>query len=110
MEIRNSIMSNIPLGMKNAIPQQRLWQLLGINDRQGRKIIILMRRDNYPILTAPCGGYFVPDDENGVDEATQFIRSMSKQAISRFESIKAAKNYVRTHDKQIDIDSLINEV
>lgn len=104
-DIHDQIMALIPKGKENAIPQAVLAGLIGVNDRQVRRIINHMRRLLFPVFTDLHGGYYQPG-ANGVDEAKEFYRQMTRRGRSSMASAKCAKEFILEHDNQISFDNL----
>ncbi len=96
------VLSVIPKGKENAIHQQELAKILGLNMWQVKKAIQKERR-NGAVILSDQNGYWISDDK---EEIKAFLVSMRKQAISRFNSTKAINNSLREIEGQECLDTL----
>lgn len=81
----------LPTGKENAISSRKLCEIVGVNDRQLRKMILNERESGLLIMSnAGKGGYYLPATESEIDD---FIRMNEKQAFTRLKMTKSARDY-----------------
>ncbi len=92
----SSIAGVLPKGLENATSAKELAKTIGANDlRALRTRITLERIRGAPILSAPGGGYFLPDDgEKGVKEAELFLKVMDARTRTTAEVTEAARRFI----------------
>lgn len=84
----------IPQGKENAILLNDLGRVTGLNTRTIKSMVQELRDSGEVILSSAAGGYFYPtEDEHGLKDVNRYIDMMEAQAISRFNRVKAAKQW-----------------
>lgn len=68
------------LGDKNVISRDALSAYSGLSDRIVRKAIEQMRCNGNPIITDPCGGYYLATSQDDVKDAKAFLRKERARA------------------------------
>lgn len=91
------VITAIPTGRNHAIKVQDLSDRTGLTGRMVKQVINELRALGYPLVSSCNGGYFYPnpEDEEDVQEAERFFRMQYTQAISRFESAKPIKAWLK---------------
>ena len=89
------VIAEIPTGRNHAIKVKDLSDRTGLTGRMVKQVINELRALGYPSCN---GGYFYPnpEDEADVQEAERFFRMQYTQAISRFESAKPIKAWLKS--------------
>lgn len=84
----------IPEGYDNAIPKSQLRDLTGMKDRDLRRAIESLRKENVIISRPDGGGYFIPTKKD-----LKKVQQWYLTEFSRFKSIednlKATKKWLR---------------
>ena len=93
------IISALPKEEENAVFQKDLAKQIGITPTLLKKAIRYARQQGVDIISG-IHGYYLTDDE---EIKKRFIRTMSKQAKTRFSSIATMK-------KTVDDDGIIGQI
>lgn len=89
-KFKEKFISLIPYGSENGVPMKILADVFEIPDRQIRKIVELLRKDNVPICGDSNGYYFAVS----LEEEREYINLVR----SRFQSTWAV---YQTHDRHL---------
>ena len=94
---------DIPFGRTNAIPRAELAALWGVSERDVRRIVARMRKEEAPdaILssTRPPAGFWRSADP---EEVSAFVREMERRARSTFQALDGAKRVLRVAEARRD--------
>lgn len=95
----------LPAGQENAVDSETLMQRFHLSDRrQLRALVSLERSKGALILTAPGGGYFMPDaGEKGRREIRRFISTIRAKGVHTLAAAKPALRALRVTDGQITL-------
>lgn len=93
-------------GEENAIDSRELLRRFHLTDkRQLRALVSNERAHGALILTAPDGGYFLPDDgEKGRLEMKRFISTIRAKGVHTLAAARPALRQLRISDGQITLD------
>lgn len=97
------ITNYIPVGKQNAVHQEALAALLNVKPAAIKKMIREARQQGAPICSGQCG-YWQAETSA---EKELFIKSMRKQAITRFTTIKGMNIPNDKIDGQINLLDII---
>lgn len=88
-EVRDRIISHIPVGYDNRVGREYLVKVTGCSDRIVRKAIEVAVRSQEVIIINVDKGYFIPDleDENDVRRFHFFVSQESARANSVHEKV-----------------------
>ena len=100
--IEEMILTLIPKGRANAIHLGELCNRLKVSEHTIKCGVRALRKKGNPIVS-DIEGYWITEDKQ---EIADFIIRMSKQATSRFSSIKALKSQCNETEGQLSIDDL----
>jgi len=108
MMIDKNISEYIPKGRQNAIHQDELSNLLGIDAGTVKKLIQRERESGASIIdekelfivSGQCG-YWLTDN---ITEVREYIRKEEGQAIKRFNTNKAYKRAINEYEGQLSIN------
>ena len=92
------------IGKENAITQRELCKKLGCTPDQVKAAVQRFRRTNTNQSSFICSdgnGYYIAKN---MDEIKHFVSITSKQAISRFETMKEARRMLKDVEGQGHID------
>ena len=90
------LVSAIPVGKKNAVTNYQLRELLGISDREVRRLVSIARREVCIINDQNGKGYYMPESRA---EAEKWIKQETARAKSIFLGMKGARNYLKGTDE-----------
>ena len=102
------IVEYLPQGKANAISTHELCQLTGVRDvRKLRSIVAAARNAGEIIASSSAGGYFIPADNNELEE---FIRTLDSKARSIMVALQSARKVLKTSEAsgQISIAEMIS--
>lgn len=85
------ILSCIHKGRRNAIKQKDLKRLSGMDERNIRRTIELLRRRGY-IIVSDNNGYYFPET---VGELESYVKKTDKQARSIFFTLQTARKELK---------------
>ena len=93
-------------GQENAIDSRELLRRFHLTDkRQLRALVSNERAHGALILTAPDGGYFLPDDgEKGRLEMKRFVSTIRAKGVHTLAAARPALRQLRISDGQITLD------
>ena len=95
----------IPQGRENAVHQNELALRMGCSAAAVKYAVRKARRAGEPIMSGTEGYWYT----NNRCEMQAFTKSMTKQAISRFASIKEIRRELSTDVEQMSLDELIEK-
>lgn len=87
---RRGIQAFLLEGEANAIPMRVLAKLMGVSDRQVRKLAE-RERDNGAFVIASDKGYFLPSADNPEYELKRYIHRMDARVSSNRKAIRVMK-------------------
>lgn len=87
---RRGIQAFLLEGEPNAIPMRELAKLMGVSDRQVRKLAE-RERDNGAFVIASDKGYFLPSADNPEYELKRYIHRMDARVSSNRKAIRVMK-------------------
>lgn len=90
------LISAIPVGKNNAVTNYQLRELLGISDREVRRLVSIARREVCIINDQNGKGYYMPESRA---EAEKWIKQETARAKSIFLGMKGARNYLKGTDE-----------
>lgn len=100
--MEDKLLSLIPIGRENAVHQNVLCNMMGVSTCVLKSLIKKLRMSGHAIVS-DTDGYWISED---TQEIADFIARMSKQATSRFMSIKALKGMCNEIDGQMSIEGI----
>lgn len=96
-------------GHENAIPAQKLCDIIGLSDtRHLRHLVERERQDGALILSTSGhgGGYYLPaDGEQGREEMQQFCSLMLSRVSSSVKAIEFVRRELQKNEDQLDMFS-----
>lgn len=103
----DAVFALIPKGKKEAVSMHTLASILGIDDRQCRKLVQKMREAGYLII-GDVHGYYQPVNN---DDAYRWQQQVHRRAMTALSSLKAVNrllkgNGIETDDLITDLDNL----
>ena len=101
MRYNFEIMALLPEGKENAVSSERLVAMLQLKSkRELQQRIAKERNAGALILSSSTGGYYTSRDRA---EVAEFVRTLESRAKHTFSALKAARRFLRTMDKQTEI-------
>ena len=101
MRYNFEIMALLPEGKENAISSELLVTMLQLKSkRELQQRIAKERNAGALILSSSTGGYYTSRDRA---EVAEFVRTLESRAKHTFSALKAARRFLRTMDKQTEI-------
>ena len=105
-ETQGMVESVLLHGAENAIPAERLVQMLGLNNCRDLRHIVSKERENGSLILSGNKGYYLPaDGVDGKAELQRFERAMCARAIHSFRVTKAVRTELQMIDGQLTIDN-----
>ena len=98
------LLNLLPKGEDNAIHQPALAALMGFSCSK-LKVEIKKARRLGNVIVSSKKGYFIPENNQDIK---RFVRSMSKQATSRFGSVTKMRNAVNIADGQTSMADFLS--
>lgn len=96
------VFERLPYGKENAVKPINLANMFGLSERQLRKKILNERMAGYLIMSnCSTGGYYRPNDEK---EIMEYIAMMEHQAKTRLAASKAARDYLKQMQGQLELN------
>lgn len=105
VEIVSSLRNYIPQGRENAVHQNELALRMGCSTAALKYAVRKARRAGEPIMSGVEGYWYT----NNRCEMQAFTKSMTKQAVSRFASIKEICRELSTDEEQISLDAFLKQ-
>lgn len=87
---RRGIQAFLLEGEANAMPMRELARLMGVSERQVRKLAE-RERDNGAFVIASDKGYFLPSADNPEYDLKRYIRRMDARVSSNRKALRAMK-------------------
>lgn len=100
MTMEEKLLTLIPQGRENAIHMNELCKRLHISGYKVKSVIRSLRKKGFAIVS-DTDGYWIAENKK---EVADFIERMSKQATSRFSSVKALKSQCKECEGQISFE------
>ena len=100
------ITSIIPVGIENAVSLSHIAIQARIDREYAKELIRRARRDNV-IIYSPNIGYWLPKNpptEEDKKATTEMVNREEKQALSRFVTMKFAKQWLKMDENQTCLD------
>ncbi len=92
----------LPRGKENAISSQELAEKLGFESVRKLQIDVSRSRGaGQIILSATTGGYYLPVDDEEIEE---FVAVLMASAINTFRALKSAKEKLKLNSNQLTLD------
>ena len=104
----NTIENMLPKGERNAVPTEKLLQMVGAaSERALRERIAEERKRGAVILSSnrKPGGYFRPESQ---EEIAVFVRKLEKKGKSTLLAVRSAKKAMGEYDAQMSLDDYLN--
>lgn len=94
----------LPIGKENAISKNELAVLMGFSDSRTLQADIAKARDNgQVILSSTSGGYYLPAND---DEVQEFVAVLRARAINTFKALKSARKYLKEDKTQMSFEDI----
>lgn len=96
---RRGIQAFLLEGEANAMPMRELARLVGVSERQARKIIERERRNGSMILSSD-NGYFLPSPDCEQYEIRRYIHRADARMVTNRNTIRAMKDRLKELEAQ----------
>ena len=96
---RRGIQAFLLEGEANALPMRELARLVGVSERQARKIIERERRNGSMILSSD-NGYFLPSPDCERYEIRRYIHRADARMVTNRNTIRAMKDRLKELEAQ----------
>lgn len=96
---RRGIQAFLLEGEANALPMRELARLVGVSERQARKIIERERRNGSMILSSD-NGYFLPSPDCERYEIRRYIHRADARMVTNRNTIRAMKDRLKDLEAQ----------
>lgn len=94
----------LPTGKENAISTNELAVIMGFSDSRSLQADIAKSRNaGQIILSSTQGGYYLPKDD---DEVQEFVAVLRARAINTFKALKSARKYLKEDKAQMSFDDI----
>ena len=96
---RRGVQAFLLEGEANALPMRELARLVGVSERQARKIIECERRNGSMILSSD-NGYFLPSPDCERYEIRRYIHRADARMVTNRNTIRAMKDRLKELEAQ----------
>mgnify|MGYP004511168879 FL=1 len=96
---RRGVQAFLLEGEANALPMRELARLVGVSERQARKIIERERRNGSMILSSD-NGYFLPSPDCERYEIRRYIHRADARMVTNRKTIRAMKDRLKELEAQ----------
>lgn len=94
----------LPVGKENAISTNELAVIMGFSDaRSLQSDIAKSRSEGQIILSSTSGGYYLPAND---EEVQEFVAVLRARAINTFRALKSAREYLAKDKRQLNFQDL----
>jgi len=100
------LLSLIPIGKDNAIHQSDLGKALGVSPAAAKGMIREARNQGHNEILSGIQGYYIAADDN---ERREFVSLLSKQAATRFKTVKPVKSTLNEIEGQMSLSDTFSE-
>lgn len=101
--------SQLMQGHENAIPAQKLCDIIGLSDTRYLRLLVERERQNGALIlstTGQGGGYFLPaDGKQGQEEMQRFCSLILSRVSSSMKSIEFIRKELKSNSDQYDLFS-----
>lgn len=94
----------LPTGKENAISTAELAVIMGFSDSRSLQVDISQSRNaGQVILSSTQGGYYLPAND---EEVQEFVAVLRARAINTFRALKSAREYLQRDKEQMCFDDM----